>query len=64
MAIENVVHKHRLGEEPSDAVFWRSKSPEERLAAVEQIRMEYHQWQLDAEPRLQRVLKVTRQTQS
>ena len=37
MSIAKVVTKVRLGEEPKDAVYWRSRPYEERLAAVEAL---------------------------
>jgi hypothetical protein len=59
--MHKVARKFRLGSEPSDAAFWRRKSPAERLAALESIKCEFHQWRYDAEPRLLRVFRVTRQ---
>jgi hypothetical protein len=35
------------------------QTPIERLATLEQIRREYHQWKYHAEPRLQRVYSIT-----
>jgi hypothetical protein len=35
------------------------QTPLERLATLEQIRREYHQWKYHAEPRLQRVYSIT-----
>ncbi len=35
------VRKFRLGEEPSDFEYWRSRPPEERLAALAQVREEF-----------------------
>ncbi len=60
--VAKVVRKLRLGEEPKDVYFWRSRSYAERLAALEEIRREYHAWKYDAEPRFQRVYKVTKRT--
>jgi hypothetical protein len=36
--MEKVVHKYKLGEEPSDLEYWLTKTPQERLAALEEIR--------------------------
>ncbi len=59
----HAVRKVSLHEKSSDADFWRSRPPEERLQALESIRCEYHGWseneaQNDARPRLQRVCRV------
>ena len=60
------VKKVSLHEAQSDAEFWRSRSPEERLEAVEEIRLEYHGWPEDPQdediPRLQRVYRVCKRT--
>jgi hypothetical protein len=60
MTIQKVVRKYALDEEPSDRVAWRHVAPAERLAALESIRSEFHRWRYGAEPRLQRVARVTR----
>lgn len=58
---ENVpVKKLRIGERDSDAAYWRSLPPQARLAAVEEIRREYHLWKYGAEPRFQRVCTVVK----
>jgi hypothetical protein len=61
------VKKMHIQEVPSDAAFWRSRPPEERLSTVEEIRSEYHDWPegdvADEDfPRLQRVYRVCKQT--
>ncbi len=58
MSIEIVVRKVRLGERKSDAAYWRAQPPEARLAALEEIRREYHRWKYGTEPRFKRVYKV------
>jgi len=55
--IQAVVTINHLGEEPSDAAFWRTQTPQARLAALEEIRREYHGWKPGAEPRMQRVVR-------
>ena len=55
--IQPVVTISRIGEEPSDTAYWRQQTPQARLAAVEEIRREYHGWKQGAEPRLQRVIR-------
>jgi hypothetical protein len=47
----------------ADLRWWLSRSPEERIATVEQLRREHHGLQEgDAEPRLQRVCRVVQRT--
>jgi hypothetical protein len=41
-----------------DVTWWRRQSPQARLAAVEELRREYHRWKYGAEPRLQRVYRI------
>jgi hypothetical protein len=53
-----VVNKVSLREQQSDAVYWRTQSYQDRLAALEQIRQEFHRWKYGAEPRLQRVYVI------
>ncbi len=55
-----VVHKYRIEEQPSDKAYWQSLSPVERVAALEEIRAEYHRWKYHAEPRLQRVCSIVK----
>ncbi|MEZ4768633.1 MAG: hypothetical protein R2844_09430 [Caldilineales bacterium] len=42
--IAPVVRKVRLTEQTSDYAFWQTQSFEARLAALEEIRREYHGW--------------------
>jgi hypothetical protein len=58
MAIEKVVNKTPLKQRTNDAAYWRAQPPELRLAALEEIRQEYHRWRYGAEPRLQRVCSI------
>ena len=60
MAIAKVVRIVKLGEQKPDVAYWRTRPPEERLAALEQIRREYHLWRYDAEPRFQRVFRIVK----
>lgn len=55
-----VYRKSRIGEQESDREYWLSQPPEARLAALEQIRREYHAWKYGTEPRLQRVLTIVK----
>jgi len=57
--VERVVTKTSVTAQKSDFVFWQTKPPIVRLAALEEIRHEYHRWKFNAEPRLQRVHRIT-----
>jgi hypothetical protein len=52
--------KVKLQEQKSDFEYWQTQTAEKRLAALEQIRSEYHAWKYDPQPRFQRVLSVTK----
>ena len=56
--IAKVVRKFKLGQEEPDATYWREQSYQARLAALEEIRREYHGWHYESEPRLQRICRV------
>ena len=49
-----------MGEKKSDFEYWQTQAPQTRLAVLEEIRKEYHQWKYGAEPRLQRVYKIVK----
>jgi hypothetical protein len=59
-SIAKVVTKVRLGSEKKASNYWRMRSYQARLAALEQIRQEYHHWKNDAQPGLQRVYTITK----
>lgn len=56
--MEKFVKKLRLGESQSDFDYWQKQPPLMRLAALEEIRQEYHRWRYGAEPRLQKVCSI------
>ena len=58
-SIALVVRKVRLSEQGSDFAYWLTQSYEHRLAALEEIRREYHN--NDPEQGFQRVLTVVKQ---
>lgn len=60
MGIIKVVNKFKMNEQPSDFSFWQSKSYEQRLDALEQIRSEYNSWRYDAEQGFQRVYRIVK----
>ncbi len=63
MRISKVVKKYDINNQPTDFSYWQSKSYQERLAALEQIRSEYNSWRYNAEQRLQRVYRIIKQKQ-
>jgi hypothetical protein len=44
----------------NDATYWRTQPFSARLAALEQIRQEFHHWKYGAQSRLQRVYSVVK----
>ncbi len=56
------VEKYNLGEEPeTDLAYWLTKTPIERLAALEQLRQNYIKFFLNGnKPRFQRVYTVVK----
>ena len=58
--MEKVVHKVRLEDQDQrDLTYWLSKTPAERIAAVEALRLQYY----GHIERLQRTVRVTQQAQ-
>jgi hypothetical protein len=49
-SIARVVKKMHLNEAKNDAAYWRTRSYQERLQALEEIREEYHRCCGDAQP--------------
>jgi len=49
-----------LRKQKSDFAYWQTQPYQARLAALEQIRREYHRWRYGAEPRLQRVYSIVK----
>jgi hypothetical protein len=43
-----------------DLKYWQAQPPGARLAALEEIRREYHRWRYGAEPGFQRVYSITK----
>lgn len=52
------VRIHPMDEEPPDREYWLTRTPFERLAALEELRRRYISTLPDAEQRFQRVLRV------
>jgi hypothetical protein len=61
MAIDKVITKVRLEDQSSDLSFWLSKTPQERIAALELIRNEYNRGKYGPDIRLQRICRVVQQ---
>ena len=61
MSIKKVVRKVSLREQKSDFAYWQTQSYQARLAALEEIRREYHRRKYGAEPRFQRVCSIVKQ---
>jgi len=60
--IERAAKIYRLEEEPSEIEQWLDFTAEQRLQKILEIRTRYLQWRYDTEPRLERVLTITRKT--
>ena len=58
--IKQTYTKVKINEQKSDFAYWQTQSYQARLAALEEIRQEYHRWRYGAEPRLQRVYKIVK----
>lgn len=59
-AIAKVCTKVKLGEQKTDFAYWQTQPYARRLAALEEIRREYHRWKYDAEPGFQRVYSIVK----
>ena len=59
-SIKKVCTKVGLRERTSDFAYWQSQPYQSRLAALEEIRQEYHRWRYHAEPRLQGVHSIVK----
>ncbi len=59
--IEKIVTKVNIKQQTNDFAYWQTQSYQARLAALEEIRQEYHRWRYGAEPRLQRVYRIVKQ---
>lgn len=50
--------------EDEDTLYWLTKTPQERLSAVEEIRKSYNDWKYGTEQRFQRVYTIIKRQQS
>ena len=58
--IKKVLKRAKLGDRKNDSAYWRKQPYAARLAALEEIRQEYHRWRHGAEPRFQRVCTIVK----
>jgi hypothetical protein len=58
--IKHVVTKRKLSDKKTDAAYWRTQPYADRLAALEEIRQEYHVWKYGVEPGFQRVYTIVK----
>ncbi len=56
--IARVVTKVKMGEAESDFAYWQTQPPAARLAALEEIRREYHLWKYGGEPPFRKVVTI------
>jgi len=60
VGIQKSFTKVSMRQQKSDFAYWQSQPYQVRLAALEQIRQEYHRWRYGAQPRLQRVHSIVK----
>ena len=61
--MEKVVRKYKLGEEQDDLQFWLTKTPQERLRALQVLRERYVDFFLNGvRTGFQRVYTITKRT--
>mgnify|MGYP003467164479 CR=1 FL=1 len=60
LAMERVVAKKSMHDSDDDVDYWLSRPAAERIGAVEELRRTYYGSADGAEPRLSRVLRITR----
>ncbi len=61
IGVQRIFSKTDINERRSDFAYWQSQSYQTRLATLEMIRREYHQWRHGgAEPGFQRVHSIVK----
>jgi len=60
--MEKVVARHPLHQQPRDTEYWLSRTPSQRLDAVEILRLAWLESHSDAVQGLQRVCRVTKRS--
>ncbi|NWG28435.1 MAG: hypothetical protein HXY48_07855 [Ignavibacteriaceae bacterium] len=58
--MEKVLHVVNKKEVQNDYGFWKQKSAQERINALEILRLQYIQMQKDVQPGFQRVYRITK----
>lgn len=61
--IQPVVKKYKMREEPSDFLFWQTKSVEERLEAMELLRKQFYGYDYETLSGFPKVYRITQQKQ-
>ncbi len=62
--MEKVAKIHSLHDHQTDYEYWQTKSPQERLDAIEFLREQYINFTFDVKPRFQRVCSIINRKQS
>lgn len=62
--MEKVIYKTTTKQQTSDFHYWQSQPLLKHLAALAQIRSEYHQYKYNAEPRLQIIYTIIKRQSS
>ena len=60
LGIKRAIRKGKLTDRKTDATYWREQPYSARLAALEEIRQEYHRWRYGAQPGFQRVYRIVK----
>ena len=60
--MEKVIQIVKTDKAQSDVGYWKTQSPEQRLATLETIRQEYIRWKYGSQPRFQRVYRIVKHT--
>jgi hypothetical protein len=58
--IQKVYAKVNLRDQKNDFAYWQTQPYQVRLATLEQIHREFHQWRYGAELRFQRVYSIAK----
>jgi len=58
--VEKVLHVVNKKEVQNDYVFWKQKSAQERISAIEILRLQYIQMQKDVQLRVKRAYKIVK----
>jgi hypothetical protein len=60
--IAKVVTRVKFGQDDGDLAYWQTQSPEARLAALEEMRREYHLWKYGGEQPFRKIVTIIRTT--